>query len=64
MIIKLNKANLLLYCFIQKLILCLQISQVRAEAARLLGSLHQVSNAFKFQTLDKKLMSDLKVRLI
>ena len=37
--------------------------QVRAEAARLLGSMHLVSDSFLFQTLDKKLMSDLKVTL-
>ena len=34
---------------------------MRAEAAQLLGSMHQVSDSFLFQTLDKKLMSDLKV---
>lgn len=35
---------------------------VRREAARLLGSLHLVSPKFLEQTLDKKLMSHLKVR--
>nr|XP_039261782.1 integrator complex subunit 4-like [Styela clava] len=34
--------------------------KVRAAAAGLLGSMHLVSNSFLFQTLDKKLMSDLK----
>nr|CAB3256446.1 integrator complex subunit 4 [Phallusia mammillata] len=34
--------------------------KVRAEAARLLGSMHLVSDNFLFQTLDKKLMSDLR----
>nr|XP_018670091.1 integrator complex subunit 4 [Ciona intestinalis] len=34
--------------------------KVRAEAARLLGSMHLVSDSFLFQTLDKKLMSDLR----
>uniref|UniRef100_H2YBP5 Integrator complex subunit 4 n=1 Tax=Ciona savignyi TaxID=51511 RepID=H2YBP5_CIOSA len=34
--------------------------KVRAEGARLLGSMHLVSDAFLFQTLDKKLMSDLR----
>lgn len=35
---------------------------VRAEAARLLGSLHTVSQRFLDQTLDKKLMSNMRVR--
>lgn len=34
--------------------------RVRAAAAGLLGSMRLVSNMFLFQTLDKKLMSDLK----
>ena len=34
--------------------------KVRAESARLLGSMHLVSDNFLFQTLDKKIMSDLK----
>lgn len=34
--------------------------KVRAAAAGLLGSMHLVSNSFLFQTLDKKIMSDLK----
>ena len=34
---------------------------VRAEAAGLLGSLHLVSPKFLEQTLDKKLMSGLRV---
>lgn len=36
--------------------------KVRAEAAGLLGSLHSVSTRFLEQTLDKKLMSGLRVR--
>ena len=35
--------------------------KVRAEAAGLLGSLHHVSPRFLQQTLDKKVMSHLKV---
>lgn len=34
--------------------------KVRAEAAKLLGSLHRVSDSFVFQTLNKKIMSDLR----
>lgn len=34
--------------------------KVRTEAAKLLGSMHRVSDSFVFQTLHKKLMSDLK----
>ncbi|XP_014681400.1 PREDICTED: integrator complex subunit 4-like [Priapulus caudatus] len=34
--------------------------KVRAEAAGLLGSLHQVSSTFLEQTLDKKLMSNMR----
>jgi integrator complex subunit 4 len=36
--------------------------RVRAEAVGLLGSLHHVSTRFLEQTLDKKVMSHLKVR--
>ena len=36
--------------------------KVRAEATGLLGSLHHVSPRFLEQTLDKKVMSHLKVR--
>ncbi|XP_026549044.1 integrator complex subunit 4-like, partial [Notechis scutatus] len=35
---------------------------VRVQAAKLLGSMQQVSSHFLEQTLDKKLMSDLRVR--
>ena len=36
--------------------------KVRAEAAGLLGSLHGVSLPYLEQTLDKKLMTNLKVQ--
>ncbi|XP_064638724.1 integrator complex subunit 4-like [Lineus longissimus] len=36
---------------------------VRAEAARLLGSLHSVSQRFLEQTLDKKLMSNMRRKM-
>ncbi|KAG8137065.1 putative Integrator complex subunit 4-like protein [Naja naja] len=36
---------------------------VRVQAAKLLGSMQQVSSHFLEQTLDKKLMSDLRVRI-
>ena len=37
--------------------------KVRTKAASLLGSLHLVSPKFLEQTLDKKLMSNMRVRL-
>jgi integrator complex subunit 4 len=34
--------------------------QVRIQAAELLGQMTQVNNEFLFQTLDKKLMSNMR----
>lgn len=41
--------------------LCDLSMQVRTQAAELLGGMYQVSPEFLHQTLDKKLMSNLRV---
>lgn len=44
--------------------LCDLSMQVRTQAAELLGGMTKVSSEFLHQTLDKKLMSNMRVSLI